>query len=509
MSRSVHTGGAAFGVTLLLALGCGDSAGPDGRGAPGISVASGAGVADTIGAALPDPLVVEVRSADGRARPGVAVLFDGSGGRGGGVYFGRTAAETALALVDTTDGQGRARAYVRLGFRAGVTGVVVTAPALGLTDTVRYTVRPGAPARVEASPSDTAVYLGRSFSLRTAVVDRGGNPVAGTVALTSLSPQLTVTEGGVITGAAAGRGEVVARAGTWVAAARVSVVPVTGGLALAAAPYAMGDPFAVALLNLDLSGYRRLDDETGQRLYDGASYPGGTAFPPRWDASGARVFYHAGRLDATRLYVLDLGAGVGRRVLDPSPVGAEAFPDVSRDGAWVYFSGRSAGGGPAAIWRVRSSGADAAALPPAQPATSDNWPSVSPDGARLAYVAGDFQPRVRVRVIATGERTGLDAPGIAPRWSPAGDLVAYIAAGAVHVARPDGTGDLQVARGPFDASVEWSPDGKYLLVKQAPVGVTQTATLLLELVEVASGERIPLPFTGWLSHPAWRPGAGQ
>lgn len=496
-------------VLMLLAAACGGGTEPGGPSAAGVRVVSGGGAADTIGTVLERPLVVEVRDSTGRARPGVAVQFTADPARPL-VLLARAGGTSNPSpwFTDTTDRNGRARAQVRFGTRAGETGVTVRAPALGLAAAAGYTIRPGAPVAVRAVPRDTAVYLGRTVVLRSAVVDRGNNAVSGAVTHTAASPAVTVSESGTVTGAAAGRAAVVVRAGGWADTARLSVVPVEGTVGVSRAPRFVGDTFGLAVVNLDGSGYRKFATEVGT-VETGGGYPARAGMPPQWDPSGAWVVFIAQR--DRRLHTADVESGGAARKLIAStpPSGGELSPTVSPDGALVYYSAVPAPdqGGGNTLWRVRADGTGAGPLPPPQPAPEggpgDIHPAVSPDGGRVAYAAytaGVYEPYVHVRAIATGARTPLHVVGHFPRWSPAGDVIAYVRGtneGPIRLVRPDGTGDRAVTVDTFDGPLAWSPDGRYI--------VAQRAAGLLELIEVSTGARLVLPFTAGLSYPAWRP----
>src|SRR5256884_6433674 len=172
---------------VVAAASCGDNGTEPPVGPPGLTIVSGAGANDTIDARLVQALVVEVHTPAGRGVPNAVVRFTSLSARRPdgwttpGVLVGRLTDATLTSLVvDTTDANSRATALVQLGSVAGETGVEVTVPVLGLVDTARYRVRPGATDSVALTPLDTAVYRGglSGFSVRTLV--RHGNATDGT-----------------------------------------------------------------------------------------------------------------------------------------------------------------------------------------------------------------------------------------------------------------------------------------------------------------------------------------
>jgi Tol biopolymer transport system component len=264
----------------------------------------------------------------------------------------------------------------------------------------------------------------------------------------------------------------------------------------------------VAIVNLDGTQYRRILVEQNPGNYNGGQ-PSNREMSPRWGPTGSWVVYQDGG-DLDRLYRADT-SGTLIRVLSGSPFASEIHADVSRDGAWIYFASWTPTVESRSLWRVHPEGAGLEQLPPAVDGTSDSRPSVSPDGMSVAYCASSLTwngSRVRVRSVATAARTALDVRGTTPRWSPDGSWIAYIDSydisgysGPLKVTRPDGTGDRQVSTGEFMQGIDWSPDGRYVIAKEANNG-------RLELIEVATGVRIPLPMaTAHLSNPSWRPGS--
>jgi Tol biopolymer transport system component len=138
----------------------------------------------------------------------------------------------------------------------------------------------------------------------------------------------------------------------------------------------------------------------------------------------------------------------------------------------------------------------------------DFLPSPSADGRSLVY--GSYRTPcgvadcIRVLDIATGVgrsyggRTFL-VNGTIAAWSPTDDLIAYAAGGLVGVIRSDGTGQRVLA--PDIKSevkwMDWSPDGKWLLVSP-PMGPAI-------LFDVQAGTQLPIPTLAGYGATAWRP----
>jgi Tol biopolymer transport system component len=109
---------------------------------------------------------------------------------------------------------------------------------------------------------------------------------------------------------------------------------------------------------------------------------------------------------------------------------------------------------------------------------------------------------IRVLDVAADTSSTWGMPGRHPQWSPTGDVIALVSphGGSISIVNADGTAarilsepDKIYIEGPFS----WSPDGQWLLVKNSAGP--------LDLIHVASGLTLPLPFTGMLYNPAWQP----
>ena len=156
-------------------------------------------------------------------------------------------------------------------------------------------------------------------------------------------------------------------------------------------------------------------------------------------APDAARFVHT---DGTDLFVRGIdGAVITNLTAAFAPLATE--PELSPDGTRIAFV---AGG------TIHTIGIDGGEP---RPITAGFWPTWSPDGAQLAFVTADlFDIYVRVdrvggelwRVdLATGARTrigdALDA--MQPDWSPDGTRIAFVAGRRLAIARADGGGGVQ------------------------------------------------------------------
>jgi Tol biopolymer transport system component len=336
-------------------------------------------------------------------------------------------------------------------------------------------------------PSDTAVYIGATLQARAQMSNRFGDVYPSThIEYSALDQPASATRTGVVTGQTLGRARIVARREELTDTGWVTVVP-TGTIAMSLG----SDQSFVDVVSLDGSGFRRVI-ASGQ-------FGGGA---PAWLPGAPGLVYQEaipGGAGATVVYRTDLD-GHRTRLLGPvTEEPDEKYPRVSRDGTWVYLRyGRE-------IWRVHPDGTGLEVVTPDQDATH---PDPSPDGASVVFTAqrpGPFGVRsvVVIRDLSTGVETPLEVEGLLPRWSPAGDWVAYWSGdplsdiGSLHLVQPDGTEDRAVSlpgRRYRAGGLDWSPDGAWLLAR---------GDSLLELVEVATGRFLPLPYTAASAWASW------
>jgi hypothetical protein len=479
-----------------LALGCGEGTAPP--FAANLALVAGAAGTDTVDARLAQPLVAEVRGRGGTPLASVAVrftallTFSADGQVVAGVLVGQPGgSDVAEQVVDTTDAQGRAAVQVRLGPAARVVGVEVSVPGTGLADTARFTVQAGATATVALAPTDTAVFVGGLYVIKSRPLDRHGNVTADAVRLTAQPAGIVDVVGSAVTGRTAGRAALIADAGASEDTAWASVAPND----VVAVVFSGG---RLATVRLDGSGFLQIPTA---HTYNGA----GIAWAP--DASYLVAGFDN---DARAIYRLTT-AGASTLVLPSgTSVGQITAVDVSADGQWIYFSAGNcnfdeiiyrmpiAGGTPQ---RITASSADDCFE------TVQAHVSLAPDGLRAAvdHYYGNDTPVLQIVDLTTGLATSLDIVGSNPKWSPRGDRIAYVGNDRVWVASPDGSGVTLVSppNTAFVPALSWSPDGEWLAAYQYP---SATSPLRWVVLRVATGELIPLPATfDSLAGVSWKP----
>lgn len=452
-------------AALPLVAGCeGSTAPPQPSGPPSIKIVSGGGVQDSIQAVLA-PLVVEVRDEHGRPMSGAGVEFTARVVPGTSIpaLYIRTNDAYAGNAVAATDATGRATLNVAMGAYAGPAWVVFGVRSLGLLDSTRYEIRPGAPVRVAVAPRDTTVAVGASFTLRLSAFDRQGNPTAAPgVTLLARNDGVT-TSGMTIQAQSFGRTRVVAQVDGLRDSVWIVMVP--------RATLAVQEGAGIIFLTSDGTSRRP--------LVQNGSWPS-------WMPDGTSVLFSSGTLMR-----INAAGGAATPVIPGSTSPADVHPNPSRDGQWIYFN-RLLGGGTSRLWRVRSDGTGAEIVPGFD---AVNGAQASPWGTRLAYEQGIT---VAIGEVGTGQLAVL-LNGRSPEWSPTGEWIAYLSGQGVRVMRPDGSGTRTVGGGgSYGDRIDWSPDGEWLVAR------AETRNQL-ELIYVPTNLVFAVPNSANLSRPAWGP----
>lgn len=453
----------------------------------GLAMVLGPELDDTVGALPARPLEARLTWARGCPAAGLTVSFSSPRARPPRftgpdpvAYFGTGA---AAVLAVRTDAAGRAATPVRLASIAGSFHLHALAVEAGAADSVRLVVRPGSPVSLEAAPRDTAAYPGRGYALRLRVLDRSGNATPAAVVVTARSPEVAGFAGGRVEAARHGRAVFRVQSGPLVDSVQVSVVP-RGTLAASRVVYSSGVLPGVLVTELDGTRLRTLY-ESGRRGHN-------LDMAPDWSPDGSRLVFHdvlPTSLDFGLIVSDTLGSA---RALFP-PAGSRAWGSFSPDGRWVYFlDGPMPSRGPA----DGSAPPEALLFDPGFQEHRPGSPSVSPAGTHFVYSRSGV---LRLFDVAARTHRSLGISGQMPRWSPGGDLVAYLADERIWVMRPDGTARRAVtaAGARFGEGLYWSPDGAWLVSRSGHTGV-------LHVVEAATGLSLPLSFTPGMAFPAWR-----
>ncbi|MGV3711252.1 MAG: TolB family protein [Gemmatimonas sp.] len=472
----------------------------------GITIVSGESASDTIDALITQSLIVEVRDAQGLAPRGTNVRFEvqppSDPSRRSETAIQVCAITTSCApqgtstfAADTVDSQGRTAVVLRMGRVAGTAVVRITVPELGLADSVSFEVKSGKAFRILPARSTIAVDIGSTASLGPSIVDRYGNIAPGPLTYTlGAGNSVSVNaSSGIVNGLEFGVQSVYVQQGTFSDSVSVRVLP-AGRL--------------VAWVNT--SRHIRMIDINGNNsrimATDVSSDFG--AFP-RFSPNRQRISFHVGaHPNGGPPSIVGLVDTVGTRanvglgsvltnILTSRPMAdgstllvASRLPDYSM---W--------------LWRVDQNGTSTPVIALPQFPLAYGAADISPDGARVAYVAAT---QLRILTVQTGDVVSVNEPLVqSPRWSPQGDRIALLGGasfnGSPIIFNADGSGRRTVGTLSFSPGLSWSPDGLYLIGRSAanPSGA-------LRIVRVSDARSVVLSFAdpaGGLTdyyQPDWR-----
>jgi len=454
--------------------------------------------------------VVEVRGANGSVARGVIVRFESEMTAQTPQFYPRPAVTVCplaalncfgQAVIDTTDSRGRAKVRVQMGVIAGTYFVRAIVPELGIADSAKYTITPGAPAGVRAAGAiDTALMIGGTATLGGRVVDRYSNARTETPTLSLGAGNAIALNAatGVVTALDMGNQWVFARYNSFFDSARVRVVP-PGRLLVWSS-----DETTVRLVNTDGTAERK--------IIGGVSSDYG-AFP-QFDPTRQRLTLHAGTASygggpPNDLIIIDTTGAVRRDIV--ADIGFDLIMSTRylADGTVLLVGMRHADFSRTSpsLWRVATDNTITvvAALPGI--AGSYGGADISHDGTRVVYVASSYPSELRVLDVASGSTTLLDTNVNSPRWSAQDDRIVYLGApsngyydGVATVINADGSGRRVLATVDLSPGIGWSPDGTYVIGRNADVSG-------LRVIRVSDGASVTLRFpsaTG-CCHDYWQP----
>lgn len=239
---------------------------------------------------------------------------------------------------------------------------------------------------------------------------------------------------------------------------------------------------------------------------------------PAWSPDGKRIAFTSNRDGSSQIYVMDAD---GKYPMELTSDYINDKPVWLPDGEGIAF--RTYDGVDQWWWRIidlTSFEVTNYSEPSYDPFFQT--PAWSPDGSSLAYMSlveqmerNDGSSQLHVKVLPNRSDTALTNDvwaNINPVWSPDGKQIAFFSERdgtynlfALYVINADGSGLRRITEPQYskNASVSWSPDGKWVVV-----GGNEYPFNSVVIINLKSGEFLEfLDLTAGLtaSHPVWQP----
>jgi Tol biopolymer transport system component len=187
----------------------------------------------------------------------------------------------------------------------------------------------------------------------------------------------------------------------------------------------------------------------------------GPEYPVMWSRSGANVLFGRG----SDIWRVIPESGEEFNVTN-TPDAISGLLDVSPDGTWVLFA--SIRDGVVGLYRVRMTGGEAEPLVTTDDPYARYEARYSPDGLKIAYVAGSMVAESRLFISDALGNGAIEVVGVvpqqAPTWSPDGTRLAvggYLGdeTSAIFTFTPAGAELKSITAGENALFARWSPDG--------------------------------------------------